>query len=184
MVPTMAEEIEHTYLYKKIDSIEHRLESHVTKIEQRLDQLVHIMGAVASLQERETRNADAIKDIRLSIKDSFERFEKAIERLHGRLDSINKSIDQEAISRADTERTLDVQIKSVSGEVSKWRDRGIGLWLGLSLLVFVLQGFGGYMLKSVNEEYLITKAQIVEISKRQVELSHDVSKINSHIFKP
>ena len=180
----MEEQIEHTYLYKKIDSIEHRLESHVTKIEQRLDQLVHIMGAVAALQERETRNADAIKDIRSSIKESFERFEKAVERLHGRLDSINKSIDHEASIRVDTERNLEVQIKTVNGELSKWRDRGIGLWLGLSLLVFVVQGFGGFMLKSVNEEYLVTKAQIVEVSKRQVELSHDISKLNAQVFKP
>lgn len=174
--------IEHGYLYDKIDSIEARLESHVTKIEQRLDQLVHIMSAVASLQERESRNAESIKEVKNTLKESFERFEKAIDRLHLRLDDINKAVDAEAVACDTKEKNLDGKIKVVSSEVSKWKDRAFGLWLGLSFLVFISQGYVGMAFKSFSEEYSNTKTQVVEITRKQTELSNTLDSLNLRVF--
>jgi tetrahydromethanopterin S-methyltransferase subunit G len=183
MGPSMGEEnAEQNYLYKKIDSIESRLESHVTKIEQRLDQLVHIMGAVAALQERETRNADNIKEVKSSLKDSFERFEKAIERLHSRLDDMDKAMDSEVEECSVKNKYLGSKIDGVSSEVSKWKDRAFGLWLGLSFLVFVSQGYGSLALKSFTDEYASTKTQVVEIHKKQMETSQQLELLTSRIF--
>lgn len=178
----MDEKIEQNYLYKKIESIETRLESHVTKIEQRLDQLVHIMGAVAALQERETRNADNIKEVKSTLKESFERFEKAIDRLHHRLDDMDKSIDAETDECSVRNKSLKDKIDVVSSEVSKWKDRAFGLWLGLSFLVFISQGYGSLMLKSFSDEYNNTKAHVAEISKKQQETAQQVEILTSRLF--
>ena len=178
------EDIEHNYLYKKIESIEHRLESHVTKIEQRLDQLVHIMGAVASLQERETRNADSIKELRNSLKDSFDKFDRAVERIHGRLDSINKSMDTDLMKHSEYRTDLDTKINTVNNEVSKWRERGFGLWVGVSLLVLTLQILGGYIIKSTADDYKVTKNQVVEISKIQINHGQELIKLNRAVAPP
>lgn len=163
----MDEKAEHSFLYKKIDSIETRLESHVTKIEQRLDQLVHIMSAVAALQERETRNADGIKEVKITLKDSFDSFQKAIERIHIRLDEVHEEQEKESDNCITRDKEVSTKVRSVETELAKWRDRGIGLWLGLSLLVFVIQGYGSMVLNSYMEEYKVTKATVVELSRKQ-----------------
>ena len=163
----MDEKAEHSFLYKKIDSIETRLESHVTKIEQRLDQLVHIMSAVAALQERETRNADGIKEVKTTLKDSFDSFQKAIERIHIRLDEVHEEQEKESDNCLTRDKEVSTKVRSVETELAKWRDRGIGLWLGLSLLVFVIQGYGSMVLNSYMEEYKVTKATVVELSRKQ-----------------
>lgn len=173
--------IEHSYLYKKIDSIEQRLENHVTKIEQRLDQLVSIMSAVATLQERETRNADAIKDIKMSIKDSFEKFDKAVERIHGRLDMINKSMDNDINTYVDASKDLEHQIKDVEAEVAKWKERGVGLWLGISALIVCIQIMGGYILKSVTEEYKVTKGIVLDLTEAQKKTEQELIKLNTKL---
>jgi DNA repair exonuclease SbcCD ATPase subunit len=176
------EEVEHTYLFKKIESIESRLESHVTKIEQRLDQLVNIMGAVATLQERETRNADSIREIKGSIKDSFDKFERAIERIHDRLDTINKNMDSNILAVSESKNILETEIKRVDSEVSKWKDRGVGLWLGISALIICLQILGGYILQSTVEDYKQTKARVEEINKKEIELENTLGKINATLL--
>jgi Na+-transporting methylmalonyl-CoA/oxaloacetate decarboxylase gamma subunit len=173
----MDEKTESSYLYKKIDSIEHRLESHVTKIEQRLDQLVHIMSAVAALQERESRNADGIKEVKSTLKESFETFQKALERIHKRLDELHDEQEKEIDACVVRDKELNIKVSNVQTEVAKWRDRGVGLWLGLSLLVFVIQGYGGMVLSSYMEEYKATKIAIVEISKKQLETSQEVERL-------
>jgi chromosome segregation ATPase len=173
----MDEKTESSYLYKKIDSIEHRLESHVTKIEQRLDQLVHIMSAVAALQERESRNADGIREVKTTLKESFERFQKALERIHRRLDELHSEQEKEIDACVTRDKELSTKVNEVQSEVSKWRDRGVGLWLGLSLLVFIIQGYGGMVLSSYMEEYKATKVAIVEMSKKQLETSKEVERL-------
>lgn len=179
----MAEQAdEHTYLYKKIESIESRLESHVTKIEQRLDQLVNIMGAVATLQERETRNADSIREIKGSIKDSFDKFERAIERIHERLDNINKNMDNNILLVSEAKGALETEITRVDSEISKWKDRGIGLWLGITALIVCLQVLGGYILQSTIEDYRANKIRVEEISRKQIEMENQISKLNSSVL--
>ena len=163
----MDEKAENSFLYKKIDSIENRLETHVTKIEQRLDQLVHIMSAVAALQERETRNADSIKDVKINLKDSFDAFQKAIERIHTRLDEVQEEQELESSKCVVRDKEVSGKVRSVESELAKWRDRGIGLWLGLSLLVFIVQGYGGMVINSYMEEFKVTKSVVAEISRKQ-----------------
>lgn len=178
----MDDKIEQSYLYKKIDSIEHRLESHVTKIEQRLDQLVHLMSAVAQLQERESRNAEGIKEVKGTLKESFEVMQKAIERLHLRLDNIEDSQNEE-VARCETRGSkVGSQVRTIEAEVAKWRDRGIGLWLGLSLLVFVIQGYGGMVLNSYIEDHKQTKVIITEVTRKQIELTQEISRLTSQVY--
>lgn len=174
--------IEHSYLYKKIDSIEHRLESHVAKIEQRLDQLVTIMGSVATLQERETRNAGAIREIRLSIKESIDKFDKAIDRIHGRLDEVSKSVDAGMEIYSDNNKEIEKEIRRVDGEVSKWRERGLGLWVGISALIIALEVLGGIILTNVQEEYKVTKAQVINLAENQRKMEQELVKANAKLI--
>ena len=177
----MASDIEHDYLLKKIDQIETRLEGHVVKIEQRLDQMVSLMQAVTSLQEKETRNADSIKDVKTTLKESLDKFDKTIGRIHDRLDKLDDISDMEGKEIISKTSALSTNIKEVDDKVSKWMNRGIGLWIGVSALVVVLQTGGALVLNSFKDEYLSTKSQIIEISKRQNEIEQDITRINSNI---
>ncbi len=168
---------EHGYLYKKIDAIEHRLETHVSKIEQRLDQLVHILNTVASLQEREVRNAESIKELKQNIKETLEKGEKVVSKLHDRIDEINKSIDIDADHQIKIIQTVEEHINKVNDEVVKWRERGVGLWVGITALIFCIQIMGGYILKSFDDNYKATNAQVLNISNRQLDLEQELLKI-------
>lgn len=169
---------EHTYLYKKIDTIENRLESHVTKIEQKLEQLVSIFGAVAALQEREVRNSDTIKELKSSIKDSLLKTDRDIAKIHDRIDVINKIIEGGTVTQAISVKDIETHISKVNDEVVKWRERGIGLWVGITALIFSIQIMGGYILKSFDDAYKVTKTQVLDMSRRQLELEKEVAKAN------
>jgi DNA repair exonuclease SbcCD ATPase subunit len=174
-------EVEHEYLLRKIDSIETRLEGHVSKIEQRLDQIVHLMQAVAALQEKESRNADAIKEVKVQLKESVDSFNKTVSRVHERLDKLDEIAEKEHGVIEGKQKELDVKILAVDEKVSKWMNRGIGIWIGISALVVVLQTIGGIVLSSFKDEYNTTKTQMTEIGKRQNELEQDINRINNNI---
>jgi len=172
---------EHSFLSHKIDTIETRLEGHVSKIEQRLDQLVHLMQAVASLQEKESRNADSVTELKKSMKESIDKFDKSVERIHARFDKIDDEQEKDLDAMFEKSLALEEKIGTVNEKVAKWMNRGIGLWIGISGLVVILQTVGGMVLSSFKDEYSTTKAQIVEMAKRQNELENDLSRINNSI---
>jgi predicted nucleic acid-binding Zn-ribbon protein len=177
----MATEVEQQYLLKKIDSIETRLEGHVTKIEQRLDQIVHLMQAVAQLQEKESRNAESIKDVKLTLKESVDKFDRTISRIHDRLDKIDSDNEKERSDFTGSSVELGKEIKSVEVKVDKWMNRGIGLWIGISALVIVLQTIGGLVLTSFKDDYSSVKTQQNELSKRQNELEQDIGRVGNNV---
>lgn len=170
---------EHTYLLSKIESIESRLDGHVVKIEQKLDQIVHIMQAVASLQEKESRNADSIKELKSTLKESVEKFDKTISRIHSRLDELETIAKTDKDTQAAKCSLSDAKIVAVDEKVSKWMNRGIGLWIGISALVIVLQTGGALFINSITNEYQATKTQMADIGKRQNEIEQDIVRINS-----
>ena len=178
----MDETVEHNYLYKKIDAIEHRVEVHISKIEQRLDQLVNILGSVSSLHDRENRNTESIVEIKANIKEALEKGEKAITKLHDRIDDINKSIEDDTICFNNTTSGIDRHVTEVNDEVVKWRERGIGLWVGVTALIFCIQIMGGYILKSFDEAYKVTKTQVLDMSRRQMEVEQELTKLNNALL--
>ena len=177
----MAQDTEPNYILHKIDSLEARVDSHISKIEQRLDQLVHLMQAVATLQEKESRNADSVIDMKKSVKESMDKFDKSVERIHTRLDKIDDDSEKDMGAMFEKNRSLEKSIAIVDEKVAKWMNRGIGIWIGISVLVVVLQTIGGFVLSSFKDEYITTKTQIVEMVKRQNELENDVSRINTTV---
>jgi DNA repair exonuclease SbcCD ATPase subunit len=172
---------ESTYIYNKIESIESRLEGHVSKIEQRLDQLVHIMQAVAALQEKETRNADSIRELKVQLKESVDAFTKTVTRIHDRLDNMEAAQLREHHILEERDAELERNVKSVDDKIDKWINRAAGLWMGLSAIIIILQGIGGVFLSSFKEEYQITKVQINDISKRQTELEQDHGRLSNTV---
>lgn len=170
-----------SFMLHKINNIESRLESHVTKIEQKLDQLVVLMQSVSALQEKESRNAAAIVEAKENLKDSIDRFDKSVERIHIRLDKIDDESEKDMNLMFTQVRTLDEKINSVDEKTNKWMNRGIGLWIGVSGLVVVLQAAGGFILSSFKDEYNSTKTQMAEIIKRQNELDQDIARIANTI---
>jgi uncharacterized phage infection (PIP) family protein YhgE len=158
---------EQEYLLKKIDSIEQRFESHVTKIEQRLDQIVNLMQTVASLQEKESRNSENIKDLKNDLKETVDKFDRTVNRIHERLDRYdqdnNREQDQVAQQINIKFNTLSDKISAVDSKVDKWMNRGIGIWIGVSALVMVLQTIGALFISSMRDEYQLAKTQVQEV---------------------
>lgn len=173
--------MENEFLIKKIDSIETRLESHVSKIEQRLDQIVHIMQAVAALQEKESRNSDSIKELKEMLKVSVDKFDRSVTRIHERLDAFDDIHDNHDTKYAAKFQTLDEKINKTSEEVSKWMNRGIGIWLAISAVVIIIQSIGGFVLSSFKDDYQATKTQISEMTRRQNEIEQDITRLRNTI---
>lgn len=173
--------MENEFLLKKIDSIETRLEAHVSKIEQRLDQIVHIMQAVASLQEKESRNSDSIKESKEALKISVDKFDKSVSRIHERLDSFDVIHNDHTNKFQAKFDTLDTKIQTTSEEVSKWMNRGIGIWLSISAVIIILQSIGGFVLSSFKDDYQATKTQLSDMTRRQHEIEQDIARLRSAV---
>ena len=165
----------------KVDLLEIRLENYVSKIDQRLDQIVTLMQAVAALQEKEARNSDAIKELKDGIKESVDKFEKTVDRIHVRLAHIIEEQEREKDALFDQIRSANSKTSEVNEKVDKWVNRGIGLWSGISIFVVVVQSVGGYMLSEFKKEFDQQKVQITEVTKRQNDLENDISRINSTV---
>lgn len=169
------------FILQKIDSIETRLESHVSKIEQRLDQIVNLMQAVATLQEKESRNAETIREIKVSLKDSIDKFDKTVTRVHERLDRHDELANADQKEAELKLKALDLKIGDVDKKVSQWINRGIGIWLAMSFLVVIVQTLGGFFINSFKDEYAASKTQIIEVQKRQNEIEQDLSRISNTV---
>jgi peptidoglycan hydrolase CwlO-like protein len=168
---------ENDYLIRKIDSIESKLDSYVVKIEQKLDQIVHIMQAVASLQEKESRNADSIRELKTDMKETVEKFNQTVVRIHERLDKLDELFDQERDHLAGKSALLDGKINQVDEKVSKWMNRGIGIWLAASLFIVILQSVGGLIIRNTMDDFHQLKAQNQTLEKRINETDNNVTTI-------
>ena len=79
------------------------------------------MRMVATLQEKETHNSDNIVQVRNALKDSVDGFNKTIERIHVRLDEIEK-----------THKTTDDIVKNTETRNKTIMAAALVLWTGIS----------------------------------------------------
>lgn len=183
---------ESSFLIRKVESIETRLENHVTKIELKLDQIVEIMREVATLQEKESRNAEDILEVKSSLKEVVEGFNRTIERVHARLDTIDnkhdeierdfsKRVDEVKKAKEESCSIVDSKIRKTDEKVNTWLNRGIGAWIAASILLLVIQGIGGIVIKSIQEDFQSMQVKIMESQKRDIEFEKTLSTLRQEM---
>lgn len=164
------------YLLKKVESIESRLENHVVKIELKLDQIVDIMRQVAALQEKETRNASDIQELKVDLKSSITDFRDAILRVHDRLDrndqhhsdleqTFNIKVNQAEKTGADICDKVKEKITNTDNKVESWINRGIGAWVVGSFMLIIIQGVGAWIVKETIADFKHSQAQILDLQQ-------------------
>lgn len=143
-------------LVTRMSSLEDRLEEHSQKLEDRLDRIVDLMQRVSSLQEKESTNSSAINELKKGIHEIVADNRSSIERIHQKLDIIvtdYKSSETRFKQKCDDiEDDLKDKIGMVKAEQEKWKNRGIGTWVGASLLWILIQTIGGIVLYAGLEE--------------------------------
>lgn len=185
------------FLLKKIGDVETKLENHILKIEQRLDTIVSIMQQVTMLQERESRNSDDIKELKETLKDTIGAFNNTVQRVHVRLDEIEharanyareydmgvKDVESKIMSKLDTfkketdttHQILNSNTQEIDMKVSRWMNRGIGIWTAASIFVVILQALGGFLLSNLKDDYQGMKSQVGAIERRLNEMDQTLT---------
>jgi len=175
----MTTEIDH--VTKQIVNLENRLDSNNQKVEQKLDQLVHLMQVVASLQERQHSTDNHISEMKSQLKATIDKFEKSVERLHDRFDKNDDRLDKDLAAHFDKARELNEKINQTNNTIDKWTNRGIGLWAGMSALVVIIQTVGGFFLNDFIDKSKAQDSRMEQLQKRQNDFEVDMSRIQSAI---
>lgn len=168
-------------LTRQLSNLEIRVDNNNTKVELKLEQLVHLMQVVASLQEKQSHSEEHISDLKTAIKDLGDKFERSTDRIHQRFDSYDDKDQKDIDAFFEKNREMDGKINKTNAEIEKWTNRGIGLWAGVSALMVIAQSVGGYFLSEFKTEYEKTKAQITTISTRQNDLENDITRISTTV---
>lgn len=162
-------------LSSRVESLEDRFQQHSLKLETKLDQLVTLMQKVTQLQEREARNADDIHDLRESNKSIIQSMDQMNLRLHERVTTAAKEMDQSknmvlatlAVEHKEIQKELrEVQDKGAEtkSELNKWLNRGIGAWVVATVCIVVLQSWGAYMFNSAVDQIKEMKIELNTIN--------------------
>lgn len=184
----MTSQEETSYLLKKVEGLEMRFENHISKIDTKLDQLFRILESVATIQEREQRNSDDIREVKQIMRDTLDKFDNTIRRIHDSLDKkdfarqeeqkdLNKKILTIESELESMIEVVDSKVIIVDKKVAAWLNRGVGLWTGLSILVLVFQVIGGFFVSSIRDDYKSIKSQVADINRKQIEVEYKIDRI-------
>lgn len=163
----------HTVI-SRVESLETRLSENTQRIETRLDDLIELMQKVTQLQEREARNASDIRDLRDAIKIIIDNEERMNQRWHERLTAQAKEIEY---SKNELKASFEVEHKEIEHDIkcmraehahtkelfNTWLNRGLGAWVVLSVIIGLLQTWGGMMFNASLEEVKQIKTKIIQI---------------------
>lgn len=112
---------------------------HLKKVEDRLDQLVDLTKTVAVLQQQNAQHNDTITELRTQMRESTDKFQTSLARLHTRMDEIQNH-QRDKMELLAKEMAIDVKaneiaISSVDKELKTWLNRGWGAWFIFALVV-------------------------------------------------
>jgi hypothetical protein len=94
-------------LNSRIEKTESDFVGHLQKVEDRLDQIVDLTKTVAVLQQHSSHNTDQITEMRNSMRESGQKMDVSISRIHTRLDEIsNAQRDRMELHTKDSDMKL------------------------------------------------------------------------------
>lgn len=158
-------------LTRRLEKTESDFVGHLQKVEDRLDQLVDLTKTVAVLQQQNAQHNDALGELRTAMRETTEKFQTSMSRLHTRIDEIqNHQRDKLELHGKETAlslKTNEIAINNVDKELKTWLNRGVGAWAIFVVIVGVAQTFGFRWLDSIDRD----KQQMVQtldtVSKNQ-----------------
>ena len=172
----------------RVESLEGRLDDNIDKINNRLDQIVDLMQKVTALQEREINNQVQITELKIGLKETNHTLKEWNAHIHERMDKhyADIKICREGIDAtiANMEDELHTEVEKVKeknlatqNELSKWLNRGLGAWALASVLIFVLQAAGAYVINGIvdagekNDERMARlESRILENERRYIDV--------------
>ena len=153
-------------LSHKIHQIESRFDSHTSRVEDRLDQLVDLMRQVAILQEREMKNADTIREIKDGIRRSHDR----VDTLVSQIDSNNTAIKNQYTAHVEKHfnkidedvSKLKAKVEDTDETLKSWLNRGKGAWYVMVFTFVLMQSGGAYLFSQ-----LVERLDKIEVTQQQ-----------------
>lgn len=155
----------------RLERTESDFVSHLQKVEDRLDQLVDLTKTVAVLQQQNTQHNDALGELRTAMRETTDKFQTSLTRLHHRIDEI-QSHQRDKMDLHNKETALaikanEIATSNVDKELKTWLNRGVGAWAIFAVIIGAAHTFGFRWLDSIDRE----KAQMVQtletVSKNQ-----------------
>lgn len=124
---------------KRLEKTEADFVGHLQKVEDRLDQLVDLTKTVAVLQQQNAQHNDTITELRTQMRESTDKFQTSLARLHTRMDEIQNH-QRDKMELLAKEMAIDVKaneiaIYAVDKELKTWLNRGWGAWVIFALVV-------------------------------------------------
>ena len=116
---------------------------HLQKVEDRLDQIVDLTKTVALLQQATSQQTDTISEVRMQLRESSNKFDTSIARIHTRLDEISTH-QRDKIELVTKEHDIKVEAVKVKAEntdkeLKAWLNRGWGAWAIMLLVLAAVQ---------------------------------------------
>lgn len=147
---------------KRLEKTESNFGGALQRVEDRLDQLVDLTKTVAVLQQQNAQHNDTITELRTQLRDSTEKFQTSLSRLHTRMDEIQNH-QRDRMELLAKEMAIDVKsnelaIHAVDKELKTWLNRGWGAWFIVALVMATANTMFFRWVDSIDKD----KTQIVQ----------------------
>jgi DNA repair exonuclease SbcCD ATPase subunit len=163
-------------LTSRIERTEDDFVNHIKKIENRLDQLIDLMKAVATLQQQIATHSDVLTELRSSQRDQSARLEQNLVRAHERvdeaIDSISGKVANTTSKFEEKVAALDKNVAESERSLQKWLNRGFGAWAVSVLVLGSVQFFGSRWLDRIDQDRAETQAAIASLKIETSEMKH------------
>lgn len=143
------EMLAHRLLTDAINTLGNRIErtetdflAHLQKVESKLDQIVDLTKTVAVLQNQTSQQTDQITEVRAQLRESSQKFDNSISRIHTRLDEI---VTHQRDKLELNTKEFDIKFESLKAksdttdkELKQWLNRGWGAWAILVAVIGII----------------------------------------------
>lgn len=178
-------------LLSRLEKNENAQLQHTQNIERRLEQLVELMQTVAQLQSTIAGQNEDLVEVRQSVKELDQRTDKAVTRLHDRID------EQQKLFSGELKRSLDhmsTSFDKITASVSKlsekadahekdwkqWFNRGWGVFVAVSLVVGFAQAVGARWIDSVERSASSAGEAVKKLELKVTDIESLIARGGSH----
>ena len=151
---------------QRVESLEHRFDDNINKINNRLDQIIDLMTKVTQLQEREVKNSEYISELKVNVREVNDSIKDWNHRIHDRMDRHFTEVQTLEDGLNVKIRDVESQNRLTREEFNKWFNRGIGAWTVASLLVIIVQSAGAYVIDGIIENNKMISQKIERLDSR------------------
>lgn len=156
-------------LTRRLEKTETDFVGHLQKVEDRLDQLVDLTKTVAVLQQQNAQHNDTLAELRVSFRDTTDKFQTSFSRLHARIDEIqNHQRDKLELHGKETAlqiKTTEIAVNNIDKELKTWLNRGLGAWAIFVVVIGIANTIGFRWIDSVDRNS-IRLAEVLERSSK------------------